>query len=318
MRPGMFIRPSTMVMAGMVLSQPEMVTMPSNMWLRATSSTESAMTSRLMSEPFMPSVPMVMPSVMEMVLTSMGVPPAARTPCITFSASFRWFQLHGMVPIQEWATPICGRARSWSVKPTAFIMARAAARSVPSRRTRLLRRVSIAITGLLCRMNEVRAILQQVAEPNQRIALRSQHPDHRRQRLDEARSGAGDSVGVVEIHDGPGPHASSSAFHLQGGRRRAPPLRLCRPEHARCAESAQQGEEREVGHAPGRAEEPRRRAGGLGDGLVPLTHLAGGLARSREPETPVAPCVVAEIVAGGSDAADQGASPRRPRADQEE
>ena len=97
----MFIRPSTIVMAGMVLSQPEMVTMPSNMWLRATSSTESAMTSRLMSEPFIPSVPMVMPSVMEMVLTSMGVPPAVRTPCITFSASLRWFQLHGIVPIQE-------------------------------------------------------------------------------------------------------------------------------------------------------------------------------------------------------------------------
>ena len=78
-----------MVMAGMVLSQPEIVTMPSNMWLRATSSTESAITSRLISEPFMPSVPMVMPSVMEMVFTSMGVPPAARIPCITFSASFR-------------------------------------------------------------------------------------------------------------------------------------------------------------------------------------------------------------------------------------
>ena len=33
------------------------------MWPRATSSTESAMTSRLMSEAFMPSVPMAMPSV---------------------------------------------------------------------------------------------------------------------------------------------------------------------------------------------------------------------------------------------------------------
>ena len=93
-------RPSTIAMAGIVLSQPEMVTMPSNMWLRATSSTESAITSRLISEPFMPSVPIVMPSVMEIVLTSIGVPPAARMPCITFSASFRWFQLHGMVPIQ--------------------------------------------------------------------------------------------------------------------------------------------------------------------------------------------------------------------------
>jgi len=105
-------RPSTMVIAGIVLSQPEIVTMPSNMWLRATSSTESATTSRLMREPFMPSVPMVMPSVIEIVLTSIGVPPAARMPCMTLSASFRWFQLQGMVPIQLWATPIWGRERS--------------------------------------------------------------------------------------------------------------------------------------------------------------------------------------------------------------
>ena len=58
--------------------------------------------------PFIPSVPIVMPSVIEIVLTSIGVPPAARIPCMTFSASFRWFQLQGMVPIQEWATPIWG------------------------------------------------------------------------------------------------------------------------------------------------------------------------------------------------------------------
>jgi hypothetical protein len=33
-----------------------------------------------MSEPFMPSVPMVMPSVMETVFTSMGVPPRPGLP----------------------------------------------------------------------------------------------------------------------------------------------------------------------------------------------------------------------------------------------
>ena len=41
---------------------------------------ESAITSRLISEAFIPSVPMVTPSLMEMVLISIGVPPAARTP----------------------------------------------------------------------------------------------------------------------------------------------------------------------------------------------------------------------------------------------
>ena len=89
MRLGRFRRPTTIAIAGMVLSQPEMVTMPSNMWPRATSSTESATTSRLIRDAFIPSVPMVMPSVMATVFTSMGVPPAARIPCITFSASFR-------------------------------------------------------------------------------------------------------------------------------------------------------------------------------------------------------------------------------------
>ena len=43
-----------------------------------------------MSEAFIPSVPMEMPSLMEMVFTSIGVPPAARTPSITRAASARW------------------------------------------------------------------------------------------------------------------------------------------------------------------------------------------------------------------------------------
>ena len=43
------------------------------------------MTSRLISEAFIPSVPMAMPSETAMVLYSMGVPPAARIPAFTFS-----------------------------------------------------------------------------------------------------------------------------------------------------------------------------------------------------------------------------------------
>ena len=79
-----------MTMAGIVLSQPEMQTSASNMLPRATSSTESAIRSRLTRDVFMPSVPIVMPSVMEIVFNSMGVPPAARTPRFTSSASSRW------------------------------------------------------------------------------------------------------------------------------------------------------------------------------------------------------------------------------------
>ena len=84
-----------MTMAGIVLSQPDSVTRPSSRWPRATSSTESAIQSRLMSEAFIPSVPMAMPSVTEIVLNSIGVPPLARTPSATFWASLRWFELHG-------------------------------------------------------------------------------------------------------------------------------------------------------------------------------------------------------------------------------
>ena len=95
-------------MAGMVLSQPEMPTKPSSEWPRTTSSTESAMTSRLTSDAFMPSVPMAMPSVTVMLPNSMGVPPAARIPSFTFSASVRWFQLQGVISIQQCATPTSG------------------------------------------------------------------------------------------------------------------------------------------------------------------------------------------------------------------
>ena len=77
------------------------------------------MVSRLTSEAFMPSVPIAIPSVTEIVLNSIGVPPAARIPSLTFPASFRWFELHGVSSIQQWATPTSGRARSSSVKPTA-------------------------------------------------------------------------------------------------------------------------------------------------------------------------------------------------------
>ena len=53
---------SAIAPAGIVLSQPTRHTIPSNRWPRATSSIESAMTSRLISEAFMPSVPIDTPS----------------------------------------------------------------------------------------------------------------------------------------------------------------------------------------------------------------------------------------------------------------
>ena len=109
-----------------------MHTTPSISWPRMTSSIESATTSRLTSEVFIPSVPIVTPSLIAIVLNSMGVPPAARMPALTTSARWRWLMLQGIVSIQVVATPTIGLARSSSVKPMALSIARAPARSGPS------------------------------------------------------------------------------------------------------------------------------------------------------------------------------------------
>src|SRR2546425_5465318 len=135
----MFSRARAMAAAGMVLSQPTIMTNASKEWPRATSSMESAITSRLTSDARIPSVPIETPSEMAMVLNSMGVPPAARTPAFTRSASWRWVKLQGMVSIQLWPTPMMGLARSSRLNPMARNMARAPARAGPSVMTALRR-----------------------------------------------------------------------------------------------------------------------------------------------------------------------------------
>ena len=60
-----------------------MQTSPSNRWPRATSSIESAITSRETSDARMPVVPIDTPSETAIVLNSSGVPPALRIPCFT-------------------------------------------------------------------------------------------------------------------------------------------------------------------------------------------------------------------------------------------
>src|SRR2546430_1998 len=87
----MLRRSRAMAAPGMVLSQATNATMPSNIWPRATSSIESAITSRLTRDVFMPSVPMVIPSLMAMVLNSMGVPPMAfGADAVYHNAMKRW------------------------------------------------------------------------------------------------------------------------------------------------------------------------------------------------------------------------------------
>ena len=84
------------------------------------SSIESAITSRLTSEVFMPCVPIVMPSEMATVLNSIGVAPAARTPSFTFSARRRRWKLHDIVSVQVFAMPMIGRCRASSSYPMPF------------------------------------------------------------------------------------------------------------------------------------------------------------------------------------------------------
>src|SRR5579863_3159632 len=127
-----------MAAAGIVLSQPTTHTTASNICPRHTSSIESAISSRLTSDARIPSVPMVSPSEIAIVLNSIGVPPASRIPSFTLADSRRRWKLHGMVSIHVLATPISGRLRSASVNPMALYMERAPARERPSVIPRLI------------------------------------------------------------------------------------------------------------------------------------------------------------------------------------
>ena len=109
-----------MTVPGIVLSQPEIAITASNRWPTATSSIESAITSRLMSDARIPLEPIVIPSEIAIVLNSIGVPPAALTPSLTFAASARWWKLHGIVSVHVVATPMIGLASASSSKPMPF------------------------------------------------------------------------------------------------------------------------------------------------------------------------------------------------------
>ena len=96
------------------MSQPLMATTASNRCASHTSSIESAITSRLASDAFMPAVPIVIPSEIAIVLSSIGVPPAARMPSLTFAPSARRWKLHGIVSIHVLATATSGLDRASS------------------------------------------------------------------------------------------------------------------------------------------------------------------------------------------------------------
>ena len=116
----------------------------------------------------------------------------------------------------------------------------------------------------------------------------------------------------------PGRARAAPRRDLLCGSRRPAALRLHRPEHARGAEAAQRAEHGEVGLAPGRAEEARRRARGLGDGVVAVADLPRGAVGPAAPEARVAPGVVAQVVTAVRDPAGHRGGVRGAPADQEE
>src|SRR5262249_36498810 len=133
---------------------------------------ESAMTSRLISEERIPSVPIVIPSEMAIVENCIGVPPAWRTPASAAAASSRWLKLHGMVEVHECATPTIGRSSASRVYPMPYKNDLAPARWNPSYSARLGRSRPVAasssgIASLQHRMSQL------PAQPRQQSASSS-------------------------------------------------------------------------------------------------------------------------------------------------
>jgi hypothetical protein len=89
-------RAAAIAAPGKVLSQPTRNSTASSEWPRTASSALSAMHSRLISEAFIPLVPMEMPSVTTIVLKSTGVPPASSIPRRACSARPRKWMLQGV------------------------------------------------------------------------------------------------------------------------------------------------------------------------------------------------------------------------------
>jgi hypothetical protein len=112
--PGTLLRARAIIPPGMFLSQPPITTTPSIHWPLTAVSMQSAMTSREMSEYFIPSVPIDMPSEMVGVPNTCGLPPASRTVEMAMSASFCRPELHGVMVEWPLAMPIIGLLKSSS------------------------------------------------------------------------------------------------------------------------------------------------------------------------------------------------------------
>ncbi|MCY1238060.1 hypothetical protein D9M72_507780 [compost metagenome] len=110
--PGTLVRASAIMPPGMFLSQPPITTTPSIHWPCAAVSMQSAMTSREISEYFMPSVPIDMPSEMVGVPNTCGLAPDALMASIAASARRCRPALQGVMVEWPLAMPTIGLSKS--------------------------------------------------------------------------------------------------------------------------------------------------------------------------------------------------------------
>ena len=83
------------------------------------------MTSRLTSDVFIPSVPIVMPSLIAMVLNSIGVPPACANAVRHLHRQIAQLEIARHRPIQVFAMPMIGFFKSSSCESNGFQIASA-------------------------------------------------------------------------------------------------------------------------------------------------------------------------------------------------
>src|SRR5262249_55010745 len=126
------------------------------------------------------------------------------------------------------------------------------------------------------------------------------------------------AVGVVQIDDRAGLHPVREPAYLSVRGHWTLPLGLHGPEHAGRTQTTDHRENRQIVHPPRRAEEARRGAADAGDGFMTAHDFALGLARAAEPEAPMAPRVIADVVPFVHDSPDQIRRRRGTAADQEE
>ncbi len=110
--PGTLVRASAIMPPGMFLSQPPITTTPSIHWPWAAVSMQSAMTSREISEYFMPSVPIDMPSEMVGVPKICGLASEALMAATAASARRCRPELHGVMVEWPLAMPTIGLSKS--------------------------------------------------------------------------------------------------------------------------------------------------------------------------------------------------------------